>query len=158
MTIVVFEVRAPTAFWSCATVETLTTFPEGGGRGGAGGGTVKALRAWLPIKANATARGDAGRKQPRRRPAGLFSPHGAGSFRMKAQVYTPTPAGEIAQSCPAVSARAIRMAARDRRRFRLAEAVRVVGRGAKDAAGLLRLAECLERQTELKEREGMTFG
>ena len=50
------------------------------------------------------------------------------------------------------------MAARDRRRFGLAEPVELVGCGAKDVAGLLRLAERLERQTELKEREGMTFG
>src|SRR5712692_1751686 len=102
MTIVVFETRAPTAFWSCATVETLTTFPEGGGSGGAGGGTVKALTAWLPAKASASARGDAGRKEPRRRPSGLFSPHGAGSFCMKRQVYTLTPGQRNRRSCRAV--------------------------------------------------------
>ncbi len=37
---VVPEVNAATAFSSCATVDTLTTLPEGGGSGGAGGGST----------------------------------------------------------------------------------------------------------------------
>ena len=59
MTIVVFDAIAATAFWSCATVETLTSAPVGGGSGV--GGTAGPARAMEGAIAHTSAQTDSNR-------------------------------------------------------------------------------------------------